>query len=176
MCIRDSDNLDISHQKIEITSNQITNKLPIQGGNDITYTLKTQGVGEIKDGVFTLKQTLPYESTVEIDFEGTNLKINNLTLGDRYSGTIALKLDVPKEEIIKGKMQYVANESLPYNEQKKIKDPSDGKTITYKSGGKKEETKAVDGKTEVGNKEVIQNADGTAVSYTHLTLPTICSV
>ena len=157
------DNLDISHQKIEITSNQITNKLPIQGGNDITYTLKTQGVGEIKDGVFTLKQTLPYESTVEIDFEGTNLKINNLTLGDRYSGTIALKLDVPKEEIIKGKMQYVANESLTYNEHKKITDPRDGKTITYKSG-KKEETKAVDGTTEVGNKEIIQNANGTVTT------------
>ena len=158
------DNLDISQQKIEITSNQITNNMPIKGGNDITYTLKTQDLGEIKDGVFTLKQTLPYESTVEIDFEGTNVKINNLTLGDRYSGTIVLKLNVPKEEIIKGKMQYVANESLTYNEHKKITDPRDGKTITYKSGSKKEETKAVDGKTEVGNKEVIQNANGTVTT------------
>ena len=158
------DNLDISQQKIEITSEQIINTLPIKGGNDITYTLKTQDVGKIKDGVFTLKQDkLPYESTVEIDFEGTNIKINNLTLGDRFSGTISLKLNVPKEEITKGEMQYIANENLTYNEHKKITDPTDGKTITYKSG-KKEETKAVDGTTQVGNKQVIQNDNGTVTT------------
>ncbi|WP_425664334.1 G5 domain-containing protein [Gardnerella piotii] len=68
-------------------------------------------------------------------------------------------------EVLKGKMTYVADESLPYGQTKKESDPKDGEKITTPTGkvenGKwvegepKVEIKAaVNGVTKVGNKEV----------------------
>ena len=68
-------------------------------------------------------------------------------------------------EVLKGKMTYVADESLPYGQTQKVSDPKDGEKITTSTGkvenGKwvegepKVEIKAaVNGVTKVGNKEV----------------------
>ncbi|EPI45867.1 repeat protein, partial [Gardnerella vaginalis JCP8151B] len=68
-------------------------------------------------------------------------------------------------EVLKGKMTYVADESLPYGQTQKVSDPKDGEKITTPTGkvenGKwvegepKVEIKAaVNGVTKVGNKEV----------------------
>ena len=62
-----------------------------------------------------------------------------------------------KTEIIKGVMKYEADDTLPYNTQKKINDPVDGKktTTTVINGEPKVEVVAAqDGLTKVGNKEV----------------------
>lgn len=68
-------------------------------------------------------------------------------------------------EVLKGKMTYVADESLPYGQTQKVSDPKDGEKITTPTGkvenGKwvegepKVEIKAaVNGVTKVGNKKV----------------------
>ena len=80
-----------------------------------------------------------------------------------------------KTEVLHGVMKYEADETLPYNTQKKISDPVDGKRVTKSNGVFKNgvwvegtptvnETAAKDGLTKVGNKEVINNADGSVTT------------
>ena len=68
-------------------------------------------------------------------------------------------------EVLKAKMTYVADESLPYGQTQKVSDPKDGEKITTPTGKvengkwvegepKVEITAAVNGVTKVGNKKV----------------------
>ena len=80
-------------------------------------------------------------------------------------------LDTQDAEVLPGKMKYEADETLPYNTQKKIKDPVDGLKITTHTGkfvnGKWEPsekvttTPAQNGLTKVGNKQVTHEGDKT---------------
>ena len=88
-----------------------------------------------------------------------------------------------KTEVLHGVMKYEADETLPYNTQKKISDPVDGKRVTKSNGVFKNgvwvegtpsvnETAAQDGLTKVGNKEVINNADGSVTTNVYEVNPT----
>lgn len=79
-------------------------------------------------------------------------------------------------EVLKGKMTYVADESLPYGQTQKVSDPKDGEKITTPTGkvenGKwvegepKVEIKAaVNGVTKVGNKKVKTEEIQPGVTY-----------
>ena len=79
-------------------------------------------------------------------------------------------------EVLKGKMTYVADESLPYGQTQKVSDPKDGEKITTPTGkvenGKwvegepKVEIKAaVNGVTKVGNKKVETEELNPATKY-----------
>ena len=80
-------------------------------------------------------------------------------------------LDTQEAEVLHGKMKYEADDTLPYNTQKKIKDPVDGLKITTHTGSfvngqwvpsdKVEITPAKDGLTKVGNKQVTHEGNKT---------------
>ena len=80
-------------------------------------------------------------------------------------------LDTQEAEVLPGKMKYEADETLPYNTQKKIKNPVDGLKIITHTGNfvngkwepseKVETTAAQDGLTKVGNKQVTHEGDKT---------------
>ena len=86
-------------------------------------------------------------------------------------------LDTQEAEVLHGKMKYEADDTLPYNTKKKIKDPVDGLKITTHTGSfvngkwvpsdKVEITPAKDGLTKVGNKQVTHEGDKTiTTTYT----------
>ena len=86
-------------------------------------------------------------------------------------------LDTQEAEVLHGKMKYEADDTLPYNTKKKIKDPVDGLKITTHTGSfvngkwvpsdKVEITPAKDGLTKVGNKQVTHEGDKTiSTTYT----------
>ena len=79
-------------------------------------------------------------------------------------------------EVLKAKMTYVADESLPYGQTQKVSDPKDGEKITTPTGKvengkwvegepKVEITAAVNGVTKVGNKEVKSEEIQPGVTY-----------
>ena len=80
-------------------------------------------------------------------------------------------LDTQEAEVLHGKMKYEADDTLPYNTQKKISDPVDGLKITTHTGSfvngkwvprdKVEITPAKDGLTKVGNKQVTHEGNKT---------------
>ena len=79
-------------------------------------------------------------------------------------------------EVLKGKMTYVADESLPYGQTQKVSDPKDGEKITTPTGKvengkwvegepKVEIKEAVNGVTKVGNKKVETEEIQPGVTY-----------
>ena len=79
-----------------------------------------------------------------------------------------------KTEILKAKMKYEADSSLNYQEKKVEKVAKDGKKVTSIVDGKQkvETTQPQDGLTKVGNKEVINNADGSVTTNVYEVNPT----
>ena len=86
-------------------------------------------------------------------------------------------MDTQEAEVLPGKMKYEADDTLPYNTKKKIKDPVDGLKVTTHTGkfvnsvwvpsDKVETTPAQDGLTKVGNKQVTRDGDKTiTTTYT----------
>ncbi|MFU0558154.1 InlB B-repeat-containing protein, partial [Gardnerella vaginalis] len=83
-------------------------------------------------------------------------------------------LDTQEAEVLHGKMKYEADDTLPYNTQKKISDPVDGLKITTHTGSfvngkwvpidKVEITPAKDGLTKVGNKQVTHEGNKTIIT------------
>ena len=80
-------------------------------------------------------------------------------------------MDTQEAEVLPGKMKYEADDTLPFNTQKKISDPVDGLKVTTHTGSfvngawvpsdKVETTPAQDGLTKVGNKQVTHDGDKT---------------
>ncbi len=102
--------------------------------------------------IFDPKISLPYTGAVEIDFEDA-LRIDP-NKHSFYTGIIYLNLDIPKIEVIHGKMKHKANPNFLYGEEKTLKATKDGKEKTYADGRVVTEPAAIDGETEIGNKEV----------------------
>ena len=79
--------------------------------------------------------------------------------------------DTQEAEVLPGKMKYEADDTLPYNTQKKISDPVEGLKVTTHTGKfvnsvwvpseKVEITDARDGLTKVGNKQVTHDGNKT---------------
>ena len=80
-------------------------------------------------------------------------------------------MDTQEAEVLPGKMKYEADDTLPYNTQKKISDPVEGLKVTTHTGSfvngvwvpseRVEITDAKDGLTKVGNKQVTHDGDKT---------------
>ena len=86
-------------------------------------------------------------------------------------------MDTQEAEVLPGKMKYEADDTLPYNTQKKISDPVEGLKVITHTGSfvngvwvpseKVEITDAKDGLTKVGNKQVTHDGDKTiTTTYT----------
>lgn len=171
--------VDIQYQKIEMSSSDKETPLNLKYADKMTFKV-TGGdkTGTVANGKFILSdsQKLPYKGDVEIKFDTTNVG-NGINLHNgKYSGTVTLKLNVgvpwtdmtsgaSTEETIKGKMTYVASDTLAYEKTHVVKQAVDGKKVTTETGSivngawvegapHVETTPAQNGITAVGNKQI----------------------
>ncbi|KXA18414.1 leucine-rich repeat domain-containing protein [Gardnerella vaginalis] len=101
----------------------------------------------------------------------TSMPAGTLTPAVQHDNSEPAVLDTQEAEVLLGKMKYEADDTLPYNTQKKISDPVDGLKITTHTGSfvngkwgpsdKVETTAAQDGLTKVGNKQVTHEGNKT---------------
>lgn len=169
----------IYYQKIGMSSNDKETPLNLKYADKMTFKVKGgDKTGTVSNGKFILSdsQKLPYKGDVEIGFETTNVGDGIDLHNGKYSGTITLKLNVgvpwtdmtsgaSTEETIKGKMTYVASDTLAYGKTHVVKQPVNGKKVTTETGSivngawvegapQVETTPAQNGITAVGNKQV----------------------
>lgn len=99
------------------------------------------------------------------------------TPAEQHDSSAPAVMDTQEAEVLPGKMKYEADDTLPYNTQKKISDPVEGLKVTTHTGNfvngvwvpseKVEITDAKDGLTKVGNKQVTHDGNKTiTTTYT----------
>lgn len=149
----------IGGQTLSLNSEEPSTSLDIDFSKNLTFTANSTNAGSVKDGSFVLSaSSLPYEGDVTIKFNnnGKSFTIGGASIdAGKYSGIITLHLNVPKIEIVKGKMKYDSSSDLKYGEKKVITKATDGTKKIYKDKKEVIITPAQDGVTEVGNKEVV---------------------
>ena len=147
----------IGSQTVSLNSDEPSTSLDIDFAKNLTFTAEDTSYGSVKNGSFVLSDnSLPYEGNVTINFNnGKSFKIGSANIDSgKYNGTITLHLNVPKIETVKGKMKYDSSSDLKYGEKKVITQAKNGTKKIYANQPEEIVTNAVDGKTEVGNKEV----------------------
>ena len=149
----------IGGQTLSLNSEEPSTSLDIDFSKNLTFTANSTNAGSVKDGSFVLSaSSLPYEGDVTIKFNnnGKSFTIGGASIdAGKYSGIITLHLNVPKIEIVKGKMKYDSSSDLKYGEKKVITKATDGTKKIYKDKKEVIITPAQDGVTEVGNKEIV---------------------
>lgn len=149
----------IGGQTLSLNSEEPSTSLDIDFSKNLTFTANSTNAGSVKDGSFVLSaSSLPYEGDVTIKFNnnGKSFTIGGASIdAGKYSGIITLHLNVPKIEIVKGKMKYDSSLDLKYGEKKVITKATDGTKKIYKDKKEVIITPAQDGVTEVGNKEIV---------------------
>ena len=185
--------LNLNVPKIDngVTTWVIKAKMKYEADPNLDYQQKQQ-VTAAKDGTRTTyedgrntvevpaKDGLTKVGNVEVTHDGNKTITTTYTV-DPDTGTLSnpkKHTSMPigtltgstKTEILHGVMKYEADSSLPYNTQKKISDPVDGKKATtsvINGDPKVETTPAKNGLTKVGNKQVTREGDKTiTTTYT----------